>query len=383
MKEGIDYWLIWKSYNHELTPTEEAELNDWLESDSRHLEYFDKFKSRKVESINDLYSQIDSNQDFKRVISLSKQRHFSFFRVGMVAASILFVFTLGYFGWEWSQNEQPSVCMEEISFDPGVKKATLVLNDGHEIQLDESKDTLIKESNILIRNTNSSLNYTLSKEKENLGKFNKLIVPMGGEYYLELSDGTKVWINSESVLKYPVGFSRKERKVELIGEAYFEVKSDSLAPFIVVSGDQRIKVLGTSFNVKAYNDELYIETSLVEGKVQLCTSSDKSITHELTPGYQGIFEKGTEDFKIRKVNLQPYISWKDGRFYFRKMSLLEISIILSRWYDVDFEFNDQSLESLRFNGNLPRYDNIQPILNQLSKTNEITFYAYGKTIYVE
>ncbi|MDD4191735.1 MAG: DUF4974 domain-containing protein [Mangrovibacterium sp.] len=381
----VDYWLIWKSLHDSLTPEERKELDLWLHADRRHRDYYEKRKDRFQQGKGGSYHEVDSKKAWNRFIFLSGQRRTRFRKFNAIAASILLVMTLGYLSWNWVFGyRQQRVPAEDIFFDPGVKKATLVFGDGQKLELDAKKDTLIRKCNVVIKNSGSSLNYELmpARRLHSPKEFNRLIVPRGGEYYLDLSDGTKVWVNSETILRYPVVFDQDERCVELIGEAYFEVKADSLRPFIVVSGEHTVKVFGTAFNLKSYPDEPVITTSLVQGRVRVMAKGERPTVNELKPGDQSIYTKGTSCFKLQEVDTRQYTSWKDGRFYFRELPLEEIMKVLGRWYNVDFVFEDPLVKTLQFNGNLKRYDNIQPILSQLSKTNEITFYAYGKTIYV-
>lgn len=386
MKDQIDYSLIWKYFNSSLSKEENEELKEWIQADKSHQEYFQKLE-KQIKSGDTGIEQLDSYKALKN-IKLAPKHKKSYKWPLSIAASILII-VAAYMGYElFKPRAQELIITENIQFEPGVKKATLVLDSGEKLELESKKDTLIKEAETLIENSDDQLNYTsVSKKKKVLKpkkeqKFNTLIVPRGGEYNLVLSDGTEIKLNSESILKYPIHFNKKERFVHLSGEAFFEVKTDSLRPFIIKSGDHIVKVYGTSFNIKSYDNEKVIATTLVEGKVTISDNRKNAKEHLLQPGFQSIYDKNTSEFKQIKVDIKQYTSWKDGRFYFRNMRLDEMTEILGRWYDVEFEFKNENLKALRFNGNLKRYDNIQNILNQLRKTNEITFTAYEKIIYV-
>ncbi|MCL3781354.1 FecR family protein [Prolixibacteraceae bacterium JC049] len=380
MKGRIDYELIWKSFNDNLSESEQEELNEWLQSDEKHLAFFNNMKKVKSGTSWKSYSASQKKATWGK-LNLTKKNNKTLYRRLTAIASVAVVL-FGIVIWQMLPKPVEPVLAQNISFDPGVKKATLVLNSGKKLELTAKKDTVIKRKNVLIKNNNSQLNYHATPKKVKKTKFNKLMVPRGAEYYLTLSDGTNVWVNSETIIRYPVVFEKKRRRVEVIGEAYFEVKTDSLRPFIVMSGEHSVVVYGTSFNVKSYPNEDQIETTLVEGKVKVKANFLEQRETFLTPGHQSVFSKKTGSLKKQKVNTKPYTSWKDGRFYFRNMTLEEIMGTLERWYDVKFVFKNEKDKLLRFNGNLKRYDNIQTILNQLMKTNEITFTAYENIIHV-
>ncbi|MCY1722486.1 DUF4974 domain-containing protein [Prolixibacteraceae bacterium Z1-6] len=387
MKEDIDYSLIWKYFNTSLTTSEEKELTDWLEADNRHLQYFERLKEKHKQKINtDKYTS-NSDHAWRNMHLAPKHPKRNIWKIGIAASILLIVAT--YFGHNLlNQKSNKIVIAENILFEPGVKKATLVLNNGEKLELESKKDTLIREDEAIIKNSNSELNYETNRKGERKKSFediqyNTLIVPRGGEYNLILSDGTEVKINSESILRYPVVFEEKQRNIQLIGEAFFDVKTDSLRPFIVTSADHTVKVYGTSFNLKSYGNESYIATTLVEGKVTVSNNSESSSEQILQPGYQSIYKKDSGEFEQHKVDIRQFTAWKDGRFYFRNMTLEDITLVLGRWYDVAFKFRNKDAKDLTFNGNLKRYDNIQSILNQLGKTNEITFSAYDKIIFVD
>jgi transmembrane sensor len=385
MKDNLDYSIIWKYFNASLTIAEEEELNNWLEADKEHRLYFDRLKKQAV---NPNFDSIDtdSSKSWNNLVLSPKHKKQHFWKIG-VAASILLI-VAAYFSYEALKTKpEQLVSIENIQFEPGVKKATLILDSGERLKLKSEKDTLFNEADVLVQNSNSQLNYQSSnavsqnKAKEEI-KYNTLIVPRGGEYNLTLSDGTEVKVNSETILKYPVTFSEGQRNVQLIGEAFFDVKTDLLRPFIVTSGEHVVKVFGTSFNVKSYKNDSYIATTLVEGNVAVSLNIDDAEEQELKPGYQSVYQKGTNKFNQQRVNIKEFTAWKDGRFYFRNMNLNEMTEVLERWYDVEFQFKNENAKQITFNGNLKKYENLQTILNQLTKTNEITFSAYDKIIYV-
>ncbi|TKG95037.1 DUF4974 domain-containing protein [Puteibacter caeruleilacunae] len=382
MKRKIDYSIIWRSIHDRLTEDEERRLEQWRKEDESHEAYFQKLIENRRNGIIFHFSKEKEDEAWARLnIQSLRQARKSYWGIG-IAASIACIVIAATIWFLIPQQIEPVVA-EDISFEPGIKKATLVLNDGKKLDLQSKKDTLLVTKDAVIENKDSKLNYRKNKPKAKKIKYNKLMIPRGAEYHLVLSDGTKVWVNSETIIRYPVTFGKKERKVEVLGEAFFDVKTDSLRPFIVSSGNHEVQVFGTEFNVKAYPDEETITTTLVEGKVAVRQKeSNESLTF-LEPGYQSVFQKVESSVTKKHVDIRKYTSWKDGSFYFRKMPLDEMLTILGRWYDVDFKFKADHLKQIQFNGTVEKRNNIQSILDKLMKTNELTFTAYENTIYVE
>ena len=194
---------------------------------------------------------------------------------------------------------------------------------------------------------------------------------------LELLDGTKVWLNSDSELRFPVTFVGDRRNVEIEGEAYFEVAKDEGKPFHVLANGVDIKVLGTSFNVMAYRGHTI--TTLVEGKVCL-TYKDESVL--IVPDRQAEVIAETGKILMREVYARNFTLWKDGVFYFENAALETIAERLSQWYDVNIIFNDEALKKLRYSVEMKRYHNIQDLLTKIEKTQKVKFLIQGKSIYI-
>lgn len=203
--------------------------------------------------------------------------------------------------------------MDLAQVKTGSPKATLILNDGKKVLLHTNNNFELETKHTIIKDEESSgLKYEITdsfatRELDEDMEFNTLVVSRGGEYILTLSDGTKVWLNSETELKYPVRFMSNTREVHVKGEAYFEVKKDSLHPFIVHTPHTNTKVLGTSFNVSAYEDEELTAITLVQGKVEVYNQSEKCI---LEPGWQAVSNNISEKLKKQQVNITSYVSWK-------------------------------------------------------------------------
>ncbi|MEI6866676.1 FecR family protein [Flavicella sp.] len=262
----------------------------------------------------------------------------------------------------------------------GTEKATLTLEDGSSIELEKGK----KFKTNTINSNGEKIVYKKPKEPKTAIQYNYLTIPRGGQYSIELSDGTYVWLNSESKLKFPVAFLEGEpRQVELIyGEAFFSVSSSTNhngSKFKVINQAQVVEVFGTEFNIKAYKDETHIYTTLIEGKVTI--SNRLSIKQKLLPNQQSILNIESNNIEIIPINIENEIAWKHGVFSFKGKKLKDIMKVISRWYDVDVIFVDKALEDIKFKGVLGKEQNIEEILSSIQTLSIIKNYKIkGKTI---
>ena len=217
-------------------------------------------------------------------------------------------------------------------------------------------------------------------EQVAMGKaeYNVLEVPRGGEYTVTLSDGTVVYLNSGSELRYPVAFGAERRDVFLSGEGYFEVAKDAERPFFVNADKLKIRVYGTSFNVNTYNIA-NVETVLVEGKIGI---QGNNAEYTVKPGQLALYNREKGTMEIRDVDVRPYVAWKEHEFMFDNESLEEIMNTLSLWYDVDVFFQTASLKQLHFTGHLGRYEEVSHILDAISGVTQVKFSVKGRTIIV-
>lgn len=235
----------------------------------------------------------------------------------------------------------------KVDAAPGGDIAILTLADGSTISLNDRENGKIAEqSGIVITKTDDGqILYTLNKatsgSKNEAPVFNTISTPRGGQFQIILPDGTKVWLNAASSLKYPTLFSKSERKVELKGEGYFEVKRDATSPFIVLTDNQVVTVLGTHFNINSYKDNNEIKTTLLEGSVMVSANMpniNMKLTHKvLKPGEQSVLNS-LNDLKVSNVNTSNVIAWKNGLFHFENTNIKEVMEEFSRWYNVDFKF---------------------------------------------
>jgi transmembrane sensor len=271
-----------------------------------------------------------------------------------------------------------------IDLPPGGNKAILTLANGNQISLtDAANGDLVKQSHIAITKTaNGQVVYkvsgTLNNDESLPLQYNTIATPKGGEYQVLLPDGSKVWLNAASSLKFPTMFASNERMVELTGEAYFEAAKDQSKPFIVMAKGTRVEVLGTHFNIMAYADEKVVKTTLLEGAVALSKGSSK-VT--LKPGQEGGMREGERDFKVENIDVAAAVAWKNGLFYLQDDDLESIMRKVSRWYDVDVVYKDVD-KDLQFGGTISRYESVSQVLDKLELTGGIHFKIEGRRILV-
>jgi len=259
-------------------------------------------------------------------------------------------------------------------------RATLILGNGEQVSIgDSSSQTIAVAGGTTIVTTGKMVKYDAGKEdREEKAEWNTIVVPRGGEYELVLADGTRVWLNSESRLTYPVRFTGELREVKMEGEICFDVARKEEQPFVVRTADLAVKVLGTLFNMEAYPEDSRVTTTLVRGKVEVAVG-DK--TQVLQPDQQLAVEAGR--FTLKQVVAEDYIGWTNGLFHFTEASLEEIMTKLARWYDVEFFFAKPDLKEAHFSLDIQRYENIATILSKLEKTGRARFRVSGKTVVIE
>lgn len=361
------------------TAAEKKEYEEEINGQEKYRKLGDSISDPRAYRLRqELLGGIDTEKELEQFLRTHSRRRRSLGRVyGRVAATIALLIGIG---GAWYMLQSPSAEKDIIRqaghVHPGIQGAVLVLSDGTQQNL-ESRGTHIMESDgSRILNDSSQLNYTqVTTDQDKDPIYNHLIVGRGFEYMLVLQDGTKVWMNSESRLDYPIQFSSTTRTVKLSGEAYFEVTPDAKRPFIVAVNEQfHVKVLGTHFNIKAYPGDDRAETTLVEGKVAV----DNII---LRPSEQAVIYKGQAP-EIRKVNVDYYTAWHEGWFYFNNERLERALEQIGRWYDVTFVFSEDDVRQLMVTGKLKRFENLSVILDMLTTTTQCQFEIKGNKVYV-
>ncbi|MCM4170871.1 FecR family protein [Arenibacter sp. TNZ] len=378
--------LIAKFLTHQASLADLDELEFWLK-DARNEQLFNSYVQTNF-AIEHEMKQFDANKlksklqklmvEEKKTYRLQRMRRVISYAAAAVVTGLL---VTGYFLKDNIFTEpietQPRIISNNI--ENGSNKATLTLEDGSQVAL--GKGSAYQTQNV--HSDGEEIMYGAGESNISEVVFNLLTVPRGGQFHLVLSDGTEVWLNSESRLKYPVNFIKGQpRQIELVyGEGYFDVSPSTEhdgSKFIVFNQFQEIEVLGTEFNIKAYKEETTIYTTLVEGKVAISTASTKNV---LEPSQQASLNLNDDSIDIATVNVYNEISWKEGVFSFRRKPLVEIMKVLSRWYDIDVNFESPKLEKALFNGALGKDQNIEDILNTIKNFGVIRDYEIiNKTI---
>ena len=355
-----------------LSPEEKGKLEDWINESEEHRLLFCKIK--KQLSINEIrnYLQTDVEDAWKKV----REKTFGappvrprirpkWLKYAAVVLPVLLSITLWYTWKEEMKNKQATVAR----LNP-----VLTLDNGEKYQLDPEEQTEIYvNEEVKAYQAGGGLIYdTTARQEEN--KYNRIEVPRGSEYWIVLPDGTRVWLNAATELKYPVAFHAKERRVYLKGEAYFEVAPDKNRPFYVETEEVKVRVLGTVFNVNTHYTR-GVRTVLVEGAVALEWGDQKEI--RMKPGELADFDRTTTEVTLKEVDVTSYISWKEGYFVFEDEPLEEIMHTLSLWYDKEFLFVGKRSRALHFSGHIKRYERIETILSAITDVTGVEFRMNG------
>jgi len=379
--------LIALEVREELNADDAMRLKAWIDESPENFRLYSNIKnSTNFINRNLEYQKIDIQAGWMAVSPLIEKRRKHIFerKILKYAASFLLpLLMVGgiYFYTGWRSNHQHRIMAHTCKIHPGSTKAVLILNDGKTVLLDSASNLSIREKDgTLIEKSDGKLNYTNpSIEKTTQPIFNTINIPRGGEYNLVLADGTRVYLNAMSSFKYPVTFSGNSREVELIGEAYFEVRKDADRPFIIRTSAISIEVLGTSFNLNAYENTEKIVTTLVEGRVKI-NSNNSNDSRLLAPEEQATFYTKNGQTEIKKVDVNLYTAWKDGNLIFYDSRLEDIMTTLTRWYSAEVLFREESVRNLRFSGNLNRSGDINQILDIIRSTGKINVEIKNNTI---
>jgi ferric-dicitrate binding protein FerR (iron transport regulator) len=356
-------------------------LTEWLKKEENNdlFESYVKINYAMDLNMNEFDSK-SAKKEYLRKIREDKRMFYKLKRskVFKYAAAAILVLGMSYF-FQLTILKTSTPLLVNSNIEIGTDKAILTLNDGSELALEKGKSTQTKNAN----SDGKQIVYKTQEQKSTEIAYNNLTIPRGGQFVITLSDGTKVWLNSESQLKYPVSFiDGKPRRVELVyGEAYFDVSPSTDhkgSSFTVFNTSQEIEVLGTEFNIKAYRDETNMYTTLIEGKVSVKASESSQV---LKPNQQATLDLVKNSITISKVNVRDEISWKNGVFSFKRMPLKDIMKVLSRWYDIDVEFVNPELKDVGFNGVLGKDQKIEEILKIIKNYGIIKNYEINnKTI---
>jgi transmembrane sensor len=332
-----------------------------------------------------IYRAIRANHHFDQPKQITKNSGSWYYAAAMILLSL----SIGlYFIKTPDQSGESKVAAAksnpQSSIEPGSKKATLTLGNGQVIDLEAQQQGMLQGTgSSAIRKVKSGeivyqSGQTSGMEAQYQNAFNNLKTPKGGEYQITLADGTRVWLNSASSLRFPAAFSGTTRQVELSGEAYFEVAKNATKPFFVIIGKTEIRVLGTHFNVSAYQDDDQATTTLLEGSVQLFSGRNSRM---LSPGQQGAISKSSDLISVSRGDISQAMAWKNGYFRFDDQDIRGIMKQVSRWYDVEVEFKQNVVNNKQFGGTFYRNKSIAELLSHLEQLDHhIHFKIIGRRI---
>lgn len=380
--------IIVKFLTNESSPEENEILLRWIEDSPQNKKYFiniqqlfvaakvnkkatrkEKFEAEKI------WNDILFKETSKNLKSIRRKRIF-FAILSSAAASVLILLGIGLHNF-YKEQASPDIAENTPIKVVPPSAPTLVLSDGREVSLSDRKSD-INDAGVSIKNNESNgLAYTGTAKNAEI-KFNTIKIPTATIFQLTLCDGTKVWLNSESELRYPVSFSKSERKVYLKGEAYFEVsKQKNKAPFIVESGKFSTQVLGTHFNVSCYPEDINQHVTLSEGSVRVGINNAQV---QLNVGDQMRYNQTNQTVTKQQVDVNEYDSWIDGQTCFTNTPLNELALMIKRFYGISVVLSDESLSTLRFSGKLLRSYDPRKIIKLISESAELKWEVQDNTI---
>ncbi len=366
----------------------------WLKEDPAHQDLLNSIRNQKNwEEREEIIKSLDKEKIWSKIqeqIGAQKRKRF-LQRIPFVkyAAAVIIPLMLAYGGWYlFKKNVQQTKnnIGKTAQIVPGQYKAKLILGNGRQIELGK-KDTTVSlpDKQVRIKIDSGKVEYNKKVATGKKIEMNTLVTPRGGEIVVILSDGTKVWLNAASQLKYPSVFTGKERNVYLKGEAFFKVSKDPKHPFIVHANGLVVKALGTEFDVSNYSDDNFAQATLVEGKVLVSEKmSGKFQSAILVPSQQAFIKKegAIQKLHVHTVDTKIYTSWTQGVFLFKNETLEQIFNKLGRWYDIHVFFNDVATSRLKFSGKIPRFEDFNIIIRLMEQTNSIQFKITGKTVVI-
>lgn len=373
LKRILFRWLLGRENERE-----REQLNNWLSESEANKKLLDRLKSKSFlqQVVGDQNKGL-RQQEWKKLQTLTIGHRKT---IGWVLFKRIAVFVLplvvGSVIWiSLNKEEASSFVLSEAE----VGKVVLFLQDGRKVALDDNGSSVVMEKlgeGIVFEE--KGLNYTRSKSTNEL-EYHLIKIPRGGGYSLVLADGSRVFLNAASQLKFPVVFAENERRVYLEGEAYFDVVQDKGKSFIVEAGGVEIQVLGTEFDVRAYSEEEEVLTTLVEGKVRIAVDETNVA---LLPSEQAVWIPSKEKMEVKQVDVERFIGWKNGRWVFNKTPIWQIMNELCRWYDLKVEYSNEKSKYENFSLNLEKYDDFKQILSFLEETGNVRFALSENTVIV-
>ena len=378
--------LIGKLLNGDISPDEHLWLENWMDESEANQELFNKLTNPDhLEKQLKYWNTIDNSEAWKKLqgkLEVAERPHrFKYLSLLKYAAAVVMLLTVSILIYR-DKDKTEKKPVDKIArqlINPGSNHAILILDNGQKVALKKhEKISLNEKDGTAVSSQNDVLTYKQNGQgvdAEQKLTYNTIMVPRGGEYQLILVDGSKVWMNSASTLKYPTTFSGKERKVYLTGEAYFEVAKNATMPFIVKTSKAEVQVLGTHFNVMAYDDEANCKTTLLEGAVRVQSSSAVNV---IKPGQQAIINIQGQQKITSDINIDEELAWKNGFFIFKDAGIKGIMQQAARWYDLDVVY-EGDIPEIQFSGKMSRKVNFYGFVNIL-KYAGLHFNIKGKTV---
>lgn len=373
--------------NHTATSEEKEEFTNLL-IDANNADFFEgmldeQWMNIKEEDLKhfDFPTQAELLRRIQNEIHpVTKPKKLSFIKIAAAAAILLCTLSFGFYFVK--QLNQPKEIYFANDIAPGKNGATLTLSNGKKIAINDAlSGNIASDAGVKIfKNEKGQIIYQVVDQQNGASTYNTLSTTRGEQTEVLLPDGTLVFLNAQSSLNFPTNFhGAKERKVTLIGEGYFEVTKNKYQPFIVASNHQEVKVLGTTFNISAYADEPQITTTLLEGSVNI-TNTDSQQSKVLAPGQQASLS--ASKLEVKAVETDDVVAWKNGYFMFNNETLPTILNRVSKWYDVDIIYKDDSMKNKTFFGSIGRYKNISELLKVMQETDVANFEIKGRQVIV-
>lgn len=373
--ENIDF-LLMRYVLGEMNDDEKVLVREWIAADEKHAEYYKDFQMFHLKMEWGMRANAVVHDSLVRRRVKARQRRLRV--LYWSAACLIVLFSVGGILWMLPEDE-PVYVTEKI--EPGKSKAVLYMASGDVVNVDGQTGVMKEKDGTRIEiDGKEGIAYRVTggqQQEETLS--NRIVIPRGGEFKLILADGTAVWLNSDSELSYPTAFAGQKREVFLRGEAYFDVKPDSLHPFIVHVDEVRIQVLGTQFNINTYA-EGSIKTVLVEGSVDLRNRAGEHVV--LTPNRMADYRTVEGRFELTDVDVQPHVAWREGNFIFQSESLESIMNKLSVWYDLNVFYANEGLRDIRLSGNLERFSDVGKLFSKFEQISEARFKIQGKNVII-
>ena len=374
--------LLSKYLDGQCNAAEVAELYSWLQSSGSHRALLTKMQEEfqsTFNNTNEIPAEISDRIETRLLQAITTTTTPSITRriwyTTAAAAALILLLAGSWFFLE--HNQKPAIIAKaDSTILPGTNKAILTLADGSTITLDSAGHQVISQGKTTVHQKNGQLQYA-SRENNEAVVYNTLTVPRGGQFNIILPDGSHVWLNAASSLRYPTAFTGKERKVALQGQGYFEVTPSAKQPFSVQVNNMEVQVLGTSFDIMAYADEKSVNTTLIQGAVNVKQGNQEK---RLQPGQQASLDPLTGNITVHPADVDQAIAWKTGFFEFDNARLADILRQLARWYDIDISYNQTANEKL-FGGRISRSLPLSEILHML-EVNGPVFALSGRKLIV-